>query len=188
MGINGCGISCNLNTTRTFNNSGQCLCTVCSSRGFYGFLLPSAKEIVLGPVTAKANMQVGLMVLERRVVFMKNWVLLCCRISCSYPEFCLCRLADSCSCCPHCSPLPTASVTGAGGRSRVKSSRRTEFISPHFYKDLKRPMNTAKFMVCMISVMLQRRKKDQFIIKMVWLVQQLTSVGDNSKCEHCVPD
>lgn len=49
-------------------------------------------------------------------------------------------------------------------------------------------MNTAGLTAWVISMMLLRGKKDQFVIKMVWLVLQLASVGEDSKCGHCVPD
>lgn len=43
-------------------------------------------------------------------------------------------------------------------------------------------MNTyAGLMARVISMMFLRGKKDQFVIKMVWLVLQLTSVGEDSK-------
>lgn len=87
---------------------------------------------MLGPVTAKVYMQVDLTVLER-VIFMTNKVatFLAHVLSSAFSV-----LPDSCSCCPHCSPVPMASVAGASGSSRMMRSRRAEFISPHFYNDL----------------------------------------------------
>lgn len=48
-------------------------------------------------------------------------------------------------------------------------------------------MDTAGFMVWVISTMLLRGKKYQFTIKTGWLVLQLTSVCEDSACGHYTP-
>lgn len=69
----------------------------------------------------------------------------------------------------------------------MRSGGGGDFLSI-FLQGPKRALHTAGLMARVISMMLLRGKEDQFAIKMVWLVLQLTSVGEDSKCGHCVQD
>lgn len=152
MGINGWGISSKLNTTGTFSNPGQCLCMMCSSRGFYGFLLPSVRDTVLGPVSAKAHMQVDLTVLKRRVISMKN-VFLRCHISCSCPQCCLCRLAWLLFLLS--ALVPSAyGISGWGQWKKQNDEEQEDFYLSTFPQGPKQAMNTTGFIAAVISVML----------------------------------
>lgn len=54
-------MSCKLNTTGTFSNSGQCLCVQCAVEEVLWLSVAiSKRDTVLSPVTAKANMKAGL--------------------------------------------------------------------------------------------------------------------------------